>query len=46
MLRLGGMGIIVRRVSGYAAPRAGPWYGLALAGIGVVIAALKDILTH
>ena len=45
LLRLAGMGIIVRRVSGYTAPRAGPWSGLVLAGIGVVIAALKNILT-
>jgi hypothetical protein len=46
VLRLAGMGIIVRRISGYSSPRAGRWSGFALAGISVVIAALKDILTH
>jgi hypothetical protein len=46
VLRLAGMGIIVRRISGYSSPRAGLWSGFALAGISVVIAALKDILTH
>jgi hypothetical protein len=46
VLRLAGMGIIVRRISGYSPPRAGRWSGFVLAGIGVVIAALKDILTH
>jgi hypothetical protein len=46
VLRLAGMGIIVRRISGYSSPRAGRWSGFALAGISVLIAALKDILTH
>jgi hypothetical protein len=46
VLRLAGMGIIVRRISGYSSPQAGLWSGFALAGISVVIAALKDILTH
>jgi hypothetical protein len=46
VLRLAGMGIIVRRISGYSSPRAGRWSGFVLAGISVVIAALKDILTH
>jgi hypothetical protein len=46
VVRLAGMGIIVRRLSGYTSPRARPWSGFALAGIGVLIAALKDILTH
>ena len=46
VLRLAGIGIIVRRISGYSSPRAGGWSGFALAGISVVIAALKDILTH
>jgi hypothetical protein len=48
VVRLAGTGIIVRRLSGAAsAPQQGGlWSGLALAGIGVVIAALKQILTH
>src|SRR5215217_5933309 len=46
VLRLAGMRIIVRRISGYSSPRAGRWSGFVLAGISVVIAALKDILTH
>ncbi|HEX2108041.1 MAG TPA: hypothetical protein VHF70_02035 [Rubrobacteraceae bacterium] len=46
VVRLAGMGIIVRRLSGYTSPRARPWSGFTLAGIGVLIAALKDILTH
>jgi hypothetical protein len=46
VLRLAATGIIVRRISGHASPLAGVWFGFALAGIGVVIAALKYILTH
>ena len=46
VVRLAGTGIVVRRLSGAASPRGGFWSGLALAGIGVVIAALKQILTH
>ena len=46
VVRLAGTGIIVRRLSGAASPRGGLWSGLALAGIGVVIAALKEIFTH
>jgi hypothetical protein len=46
VLRLAATGIIVRRISGLASPLAGVWFGFALAGIGVVIAALKYILTH
>ena len=46
VVRLAGMGIIVRRLSGYTSPRARPWSGFVIAGIGIVIAALKDILTH
>jgi hypothetical protein len=46
VLRLAGMGIVVRRISGYSSPGAGRWSGFALAGISVLIAALKDILTH
>jgi hypothetical protein len=46
VVRLAGTGIIVRRISGDASRLAGPWSGLALAGIGVVIAALKNIVTH
>ena len=39
-------GIVVRRLSDAASGRGGFWSGLALAGIGIVIAALKQILTH
>jgi hypothetical protein len=46
VLRLAATGIIVRRISGHDTPLAGLWSGFALAGIGVVIAALKYILTH
>jgi len=46
VVRLAGTGIIVRRISGDASRLAGPWSGLALAGIGVVIAALKYIVSH
>lgn len=46
VLRLALTGIVVRRVSGSASPLAGLWSGFALAGISVVIAALKEILTH
>ncbi len=46
VVRLAGTGIIVRRLSGATARRGGLWSGLALAGIGVVIAALKEIFTH
>src|SRR5215218_2754855 len=46
VVRLAGTGIIVRRISGEASSLGGPWSGLALAGIGVVIAALKYIVSH
>src|SRR5919112_2362304 len=46
VVRLAGTGIIVRRISGEASRLSGPWSGLALAGIGVVIAALKYIVSH
>jgi hypothetical protein len=46
VVRLAGTGIIVRRISGDASHLSGRWSGLALAGISVVIAALKNILTH
>ena len=46
VVRLAGTGIIVRRLSGAASDQGGFWSGLALAGIGVVIAALKQIRTH
>ena len=46
VVRLAALGIVVRRISGHASPLAGLWYGFALAGIGVVIAAQKYILTH
>lgn len=46
VLRLALTGIVVRRVSGSASPLAGLWSGFALAGISVVIAALKEMLTH
>jgi hypothetical protein len=46
VVRLAGTGIVVRRLSGEASPQGGFWSGLALAGIGVIIAALKQILTH
>ncbi|HEX5849467.1 MAG TPA: hypothetical protein VFY59_09735 [Rubrobacter sp.] len=46
VVRLAGTGIVVRRLSGETSDQGGFWSGLALAGIGVVIAALKQILTH
>jgi hypothetical protein len=46
VVRLAATGIIVRRISGEASSLGGPWSGLALAGIGVVIAALKNVVTH
>jgi hypothetical protein len=46
VVRLAATGIIVRRISGEASSLGGPWSGLTLAGIGVVIAALKNIVTH
>jgi len=46
VLRLAGMGIIVRRISGEASRLPGRWSGFAIAGISVVIAALKNIVTH
>jgi hypothetical protein len=46
VLRLALTGIVVRRLSGTSSRLAGLWSGFALAGISVVIAALKDILTH
>ena len=46
VVRLAGTGIVVRRLSGEASDQGGFWSGLALAGIGIVIAALKQILTH
>jgi hypothetical protein len=46
VVRLAALGIVVRRISGHVSPLVGLWYGLALAGIGVVMAALKYILTH
>jgi len=47
VVRLAGTGIIVRRISGDASRlSSGPWSGLALAGIGIVIAALKYIVAH
>src|SRR5215208_1610541 len=46
VVRLAGTGIIVRRISGDASRLVGPWSGLALAGIGVVIAALKNIVAN
>ena len=46
VVRLAGTGIVVRRLSGAASRKGGLWSGLALAGIGIVIAALKQILTH
>ena len=46
VVRLAGTGIVVRRLSGASSPRGGFWSGLALAGIGVTIAALKEIFTH
>jgi len=45
-VRLAATGIIVRRISGEASSLGGPWSGLALAGIGIVIAALKNLVTH
>ena len=46
VVRLAGTGTVVRRLSDAASGRGGFWSGLALAGIGIVIAALKQILTH
>jgi hypothetical protein len=46
VVRLAGTGIVVRRLSGAASDKGGLWSGLALAGIGIVIAALKEIFTH
>jgi hypothetical protein len=46
VVRLAGTGIVVRRLSDAASRQGGLWSGLALAGIGIVIAALKQILTH
>ena len=46
VMRLAAMGIVVRRISGQASPLAALWSGFALAGIGVVIAALEVMLTH
>jgi hypothetical protein len=46
VVRLAGTGIVVRRLSDAASRKGGLWSGLALAGIGIVIAALKQILTH
>jgi hypothetical protein len=46
VVRLAGTGIVVRRLSGAASRKGGFWSGLALAGIGIVIAALKQVLTH
>jgi hypothetical protein len=46
VLRLAGTGIVVRRISGQALPPGVLWSGVALAGIGVVIAVLEAVLTH
>jgi hypothetical protein len=46
VVRLAGTGTVVRRLSDDASGQGGFWSGLALAGIGIVIAALKQILTH
>jgi hypothetical protein len=46
VVRLAGTGIVVRRLSDAASGKGGFWSGLALAGISLVIAALKQILTH
>jgi hypothetical protein len=46
VVRLAGTGIVVRRLSNAASRKGGLWSGLALAGIGIVIAALKQVLTH
>jgi len=46
VVRLAGTGIVVRRLSDATSGRGGLWSGLALAGIGIVIATLKQILTH
>ena len=46
VVRLAAIGIVVRRISGQASPLAAIWSGFALAGIGVVIAALEVMLTH
>ena len=46
VVRLAGTGIIVEAPLAPPHLRAGSRAGLALAGIGVVIAALKEIFTH
>jgi hypothetical protein len=46
VVRLAGTGIIVRRISGDASGLPGRWSGLALAGISILIAALKNKVTH
>jgi hypothetical protein len=46
VVRLAGTGIVVRRLSNAASHKGGLWSGLVLAGIGIVIAALKQVLTH
>jgi hypothetical protein len=46
VVRLAGTGIVVGGRAGAASRKGGLWSGLALAGIGIVIAALKQILTH
>jgi hypothetical protein len=46
VVRLAGTGIIVRGISGEASSLPGRWSGLALAGVSIVIAALKNVLTH
>jgi len=46
VVRLAGTGIIVRRISGDATHLTGRWSGLALAASSVVIAAVKNIVTH
>lgn len=44
--RLAGTGALVRRLGGTASNRRAAWSGFAVAGIGVVIAALKVVLLH
>ena len=46
VLRLAATGIIVRRLSPASSRLSGLRSGLALAGVGIVIAALKEVLTH
>src|SRR5215212_4415806 len=46
VVRLAGTGIVVRRLSGAASRKGGFWSGLALAVIGIGIAALKQVITH